>query len=381
MVMLATLSMSGAASEEERWIHPLCKPLLTERNGPFLELKDGSLATVDNDGFRVSKDDGLTWSAPVPIHPGVHLGGVGHLGQILRTKSDVLMIVYLDWTSYQWAWDDAKGAPKGPGTCRLELWAVRSLDGGKTWVDRQRLLDGYNADFSGFIQVGSGRIVATVTHLTDDPWHWLACSFVSDDDGKTWKRSNWIDLGGHGHHDGADEPTMAELSDGRLLMLIRTSLDRFWEAYSYDGGHYWRVIKPSNISASSAPGYLLRLRSKRLVLAWNRLNPQGELPSLEKSLTKQFVQNPATEVPTSWFREELCLAFSEDDGKTWTRPVVIAREKGGQLAYPYILERRPGELWVFTRYTWDRNGKAAPSLRVQVSEEELWSIVAGREVA
>lgn len=371
MMMLAGLTASLAASEEERCVSPLCKPLPTRKNGPFVELSDGSLATVDSAGIRISKDDGGSWSEPIRIHPGVQMGRVGHLGQILRTRDDVLIIVYLDWTTRKWEWNDAKGAPEAPDACRLELWAIRSLDRGKTWVDRQRLLDGYNSDFQGFIQMRSGRIVATVPHLTGDPWHWMACSFVSDDDGKTWERSNWIDLGGHGHHEGADEPTVAELSGGRLLMLIRTSLDRFWEAYSYDGGRYWRVIKPSNIDASSSPGYLLRLRSGRLILAWNRLNPQGEIMSLEMSLKKELIKAPAAEVSMSWYREELSLAFSEDDGKTWTKPIVIAREKGGQLAYPYIFEQRPGELWVFTRYTFDKKGKEAPPLCVQVNEKKL----------
>jgi predicted neuraminidase len=171
-------------------------------------------------------------------------------------------------------------------------------------------------------------------------------------------------LGGHGHHDGAVEPAVAELSDGRLLMLIRTSLDRFWEAYSDDGGRYWRTIRPSNIDASSSPGYLLRLRSGRLVLAWNRLNPEGG------ACKRSPAPSPASELPISWHREELSLAFSEDDGKTWTKPILIAREKGGQLAYPYIFEREAGDLWLFTRYTWSK-GKAAPPLRVRLSEEEF----------
>jgi len=284
---------------------------------------------------------------------------------MVRTRKGTIAIVYLDMATYKWQWDDAKRAPKGPDSCRLELWAIRSPDEGKTWIDRQRLLDGYNADFTGFLQTRSGRLVATIEHLVDDPPHWVVCSFFSDDEGKTWKRSNWIDLGGHGHHDGATEPTLAELSDGRLLMLIRTSLDRFWEAFSDDDGRYWRVIRPSGIDASSAPGFLLRLRSGRLALAWNRLNPEGG------TCKRTAAPTPASEVPTSWHREELSLAFSADDGKTWTRPVVIAREKGGQVAYPYLFERRPGVLWVFTRYTWNNKGKAAPPVRVCVDVEEF----------
>lgn len=44
-----------------RWVHPLAKPLEIDRNGPFVVLDDGSLGTVDEHGFRISKDDGKTW--------------------------------------------------------------------------------------------------------------------------------------------------------------------------------------------------------------------------------------------------------------------------------------------------------------------------------
>ena len=335
LVLLLFLAVAGIASADERWVHPLFQTLPIDRNGPFVELGDGSLGTVDNEGLRLSKDEGRTWSAARPIHSGVKLGQVGHVGQILRTRNGVLVLVYLDMDTYKWQWDDARGAPKQPDSCRLEVWAIRSLDEGKTWTGRQRLLDGYNADFTGFVQTRTGRLVVTVEHLTADPARWIVCSFSSEDEGQTWKRSNWIDLGGHGHHDGATEPTLVELSDGRLLMLIRTSLDRFWQAYSEDGGRTWRTLQPSDLDASSAPGYLLRLRSGRLALAWNRLNPEGG------TYRKTAAPSPASEVPTSWHREELSLALSGDDGKTWTKAVVIARQKGGQVAYPYLFEAGP----------------------------------------
>ena len=66
-----------------------------------------------------------------------------------------------------------------------------------------------------------------------------------------------------------------------------------------------------------------------------------------------------SESAASWHREELSLAFSNDDGKTWTKPVVIARVPGGALSYPYLFERRPGELWAITRF----NTKLGVSLK------------------
>ncbi len=323
-------------------LDPRCTPLALPLGGPFGHNDDGSLMTVDKNVLRTSTDGGKTWSeGGAPIDPGMNLSWGGHVGQFLRTKNGTLLIAFLDMADYKFDWDNARQAPN-PG-CKLELWAIRSTDGGKTWSDKQRLLDGYNADFMGFLQMKNGRIVLTAEHLVAELRRWVSCSFVSDDEGKTWAQGNWIDLGGHGHHDGAVEPMAVELNDGRVMMLIRTNLDRFWAAYS-DDGRYFRTIQPTDIDASSAPGWLARLKSGRLVLAWNRLNPEG------KTWPKRSGEGPASEFPASWFREELSIAFSEDDGKTWTAPVVAARAPGGSLAYPYIFENTPGTLWVFTHY-------------------------------
>ena len=46
--------------------------------------------------------------------------------------------------------------------------------------------------------------------------------------------------------------------------------------------------------------------------------------------------------------DHLCIAFSDDDAKTWSKPAVIMRHPGKMLSYPYIFERAPGEIWVAT---------------------------------
>jgi hypothetical protein len=49
----------------------------------------------------------------------------------------------------------------------------------------------------------------------------------------------------------------------------------------------------------------------------------------------------------SWMRSQLSIAFSNDDGETWTKPVVIVQDPN-TVAYPCVFERRPGELWITT---------------------------------
>ena len=357
IVNLAMLTICAvprcAVADGTLWVHPLCQPIPADRNGPFVAMPDGRLMTVDAQGLRTSKDEGKTWSEPQPVCKGINPKEPASF-YVLRAGSGALVIVYLDLSDDHFCWDDAAGEPKPD--CRCEFWAIRSLDGGKTWIDRQRLLDGYNANFFGLIQTRAGRIIVTAEHLVSNPGHWVACSFMSENDGKTWKRSNLIDLGGHGHHDGATEPTIAELSDGRLLMLMRTNLDRFWQAFSDDGGRYWRTIQPSSIDASSSPGHLVRLNSGRLVLVWNRLNPEG-------GTAPKGGPGVAAECAASWYRGALSIAFSDDNARSWTKPLLLARAKNG-LSYPYVFERRAGELWFFA-------GFGGP-LRVRANEEELF---------
>lgn len=336
---------------EERWIDPRCTVLVTDKLGPFVELSDGSLMIVEENATRLSNDEGRTWSEPRPITDGPGPGRPSSEGMLQKTSEGTIVYVYMDMETYKWAWDEVEKEPAED--VRLDVWAIRSLDEGKTWVDRQRIFEGYCGALINIIETQSGHIVAPVQRLLRDPGRHGQCAYVSADSGETWRRSNVIDLGGHGHHDGVCEGTVAELQDGRLLMLLRTNWDRFWEAYSSDKGLSWRVIQPSAIDASSAPGYLTRLASGRLALVWNRLYPEGKNDYPRAGGDCNVSDHPAT-----WHREELSVAFSDDDGNTWTTPAVIARDGEG-LSYPYVLERRPGELWITTRF----QGRLRISLR------------------
>jgi Neuraminidase (sialidase) len=141
------------------------------------------------------------------------------------------------------------------------------------------------------------------------------------------------------------EATIEQLQNGLLWMLIRTNWGKFWQAFSKDDGLTWGSFGISNIDASSSPGLLKRLESGRLILVWNRLYPEGQNDYPLIGGNYQL-----TEVPANFHRSELSMALSNDDGKTWTKPVVIAktiREKT-QLAYPFLFEAKPGEIWVTT---------------------------------
>jgi hypothetical protein len=313
--------------------------------GSFVLLGEDQLLSLSSDSggtVRVSRDDGKTWSHLATMYDGPGPGrptGIASIPNVetalaLMTRKGVIIWIYRDWENGSWSWDDEKGEAT---EARRDVWSIRSLDGGRTWVSRQRVFEGYCGALIDIIQTEEEQVVVPIQRYLPNPGRHATCTYVSEDDGKTWKRSNIIDFGDQGHHAGAYEGTLVELAGNRLYMLLRTNLDRFWEAFSADNGYSWRELRPSSIDASSAPGYLRRLASGRLVLVWNRLYPQGKMEYPRYA-------GQGLLYPASRHREELSIAFSEDEGKSWTQPDVFTR--GERVCYPQIWERRPGEIWV-----------------------------------
>ncbi len=144
-----------------------------------------------------------------------------------------------------------------------------------------------------------------------------AClTFVSDDDGKTWQRSSLVftpDHEGGGFHDGkrwnhgAAEPTVVELQDGRLWMLIRTSQDHHYQAFSEDGGLSWSEATPSPFYGTITMPTIGKLRDGRLLFIWSNTTP---LP--ERNNTNGVWEDVFTN------RNAIHAAISADDGKTWS---------------------------------------------------------------
>jgi len=340
---------------DELWIHPKAQRLKTEHTRAMVALQDGALLAVDGGHACFSDDNGRTWTTrPIFADPE---RSASFEYALVRCASGALVLVYKDNSTKRWGWDNEKHEPIPDA--RTEVWATRSLDEGRTWSEPRRLFDGYCGAIISGIRTRSGRIVVPVQRLLYDPGRHAQVTYVSDDEGLTWAHSNVIDLGGRGHHDGCFEGTLVQLRDSRLWMLLRTNLDCFWQAYSEDEGLSWRTILRSDIDASSAPAYLIRLKSGRLMMAWNRLYPEGLTPEQQAAYPRK--SGNYSETAASWHRSELSVAFTEDEGVHWTTPIVLVRWPAQSVCYPFILERRPGVLWVTTRF----GQRAAVRLREQ----------------
>ncbi|MEZ6034455.1 MAG: sialidase family protein [Planctomycetaceae bacterium] len=347
VITLLIVAACAAHADDGPWIDPRIESLPTDKLGPFVKTSDGGILAIDTSASYVSHDHGQTWSPGRPLFSDPQNFQVSNERALIRTRDGAIIAAFMNLTERHWTWSDELGdAPDA----RLPTCVMRSLDEGKTWQDIRKLHDDWSGAVRDMIQTTDGRVIFTAMKMQHNPGRHAVLTYSSTDDGKSWTASNLIDLGGAGHHGGVTEPTLTELADGRVWMLIRTNWGEFWSAYSHDGGRFWRTIQPSGIAASSAPGLVKRLSSGRLLLVWNRPFPNGQ-----SEWPLSGGDNRWSATPVSNHREELSIAFSEDDGKTWTQPAMIAHRhhtlasgSARWVAYPYVFEASPGELWITT---------------------------------
>lgn len=316
---------------------PLNQPVL----GPFVYNASNQLVAIHNNQAYLSDNLGQTWQA-CPIFKTDNFY-IGDSRSLICLTSGVLILSFANVGDMHFNWRAKTNAPTK--NCALAHYIVRSFDGGVTWQAPQKIQAGYAAATSTLIQLKTGEVVVSAQNLDYDNARHFALSLVSHDEGQTWQASNRLDIGGRGHHGGCYEGTLIELKDGRLWYCIRTNQDWFWNAYSYDGGVTWSEIKPG-LLASSSPAMLTRLKSGRISLVYNPLYPQGLTAEEQAQYPRRAGQ--FSEVAASWMREELAIRFSDDEGRSWSEPVVIAQCSGAWLAYPMVFEVEPGRLWIST---------------------------------
>ncbi|NUQ64059.1 MAG: exo-alpha-sialidase [Pirellulales bacterium] len=193
----------------------------------------------------------------------------------------------------------------------------KSLDEGRTWGERIRYAippeyTGYTAiNNNRLIQLKTGRILLAAY----DGWVRgrviLSFTVYSDDGGKTWQKSNDVDVRALDPKNtyGADEPAVIELNDGRVMMIVRTDQGYIAKAYSADGGATWgKLIPVRGIVSPNSPASIARIpQTGDLLLIWNNSRTQ---------------------------RNPLNSAISKDEGDSWQNVRIV--DRGGSFCYTSI---------------------------------------------
>ncbi len=113
------------------------------------------------------------------------------------------------------------------------------------------------------------------------------------------------------------EPSVAVLSDGSLLMHVRTSQDFHYEYRSADRGDTWTGPNPTVFHGTITMPVLQKLSDGRILFFWCNTQPMPELDH-----TNDFPALNEGEVHGKWEdvftnRDANHLAISADDGKSW----------------------------------------------------------------
>jgi Neuraminidase (sialidase) len=170
----------------------------------------------------------------------------------------------------------------------------------------------------------------------------------SDDNGKTWQRSEVtmdpiMGLGGR-----FEEASLAQRADGSLIQFIRSWHGQSFVAESTNRGTTWSAPHASGVPSSLAPTYLTRLpNSADLLMIWNpNWNPDAQIAGV---------------------RSLLACAVSTDGGKTWGLPKALETDPNYWSEYPGVTFLDGQALVHYRVFTADRKRCDLAQARVPIA--------------
>ena len=152
-------------------------------------------------------------------------------------------------------------------------YMIRSADEGKTFSQPDTIWerDTFTLSNSCIKRISSGRVILPACYMEGDYGRSNERIHVrvlhSDDDCRTWIYGQQnISLPMRG----AMEPFVAELADGRLIMVMRNQLGSMFKSYSTDRGERWSLPQTTGLSIpESCPNVTEIPGSNKIMMIWN----------------------------------------------------------------------------------------------------------------
>ena len=320
------------------------KKTLAHHASTVLPLKNGHVLVAWFGGSRESNNDVSIWLAEKDEKGFSEARCVAssmeaHWNPVLFEAEDgrILLFYKVGWPIPDWR------------TCVIE-----STDQGKTWSEPREMVPGDDSGGRGPvrnkpIRLKSGRVVAPASV---ERGLWRCFMDVSDDDCRTWKRTNLIEAQGTGYLDeglkkwqalmmeavragksfdrsqvppeyahgrGIIQPSLWEDDEG-VHALLRSGEGRIYRTDSVDNAETWCEAYPTDIPNNNSGIDLTRLENGVMLLVYN---PIGQNFGL---------------------RSPISVAVSKDDGRTWEKICNLEAEPG-EFSYPAIVSRE-NHIWI-----------------------------------
>jgi sialidase-1 len=264
-----------------------------QSEGAIVELKDGTLLLAwmcfgtdghdegtDTISMMNSVDGGRTWdNYRVVVEPGKGFRNV-YSPSLFRAKNGDVLLFYMKVYQPESYHTDSGGTLGGAALSAGYI--ARSIDEGKTFGEPWIIWDKrpFSTASSSMRRLRNGRLILPCEHHegrfyeeTPEMASWSAGEKIhvrpgySDDDGKAWIFYNQnISLPMRG----AMEPSVAELDDGRLIMVMRNQMGSLFKSYSENHGETWSKPQTTGLRIpESCPCVSNIPDSDKILVIWN----------------------------------------------------------------------------------------------------------------
>jgi sialidase-1 len=217
---------------------------------------------------------------------------------------------------------------KGSSQDTRRVFATASQDDGLTWDKPREITSSVKRPGWGWYATGpchglqisqgayAGRLVIPCDYIeVGAGGRGYSHVIYSDDGGETWQ------IGGVSPRDKANESTVAELSDGRLMLNMRSSTSIRQVATSTDGGKTWQDMRPDYALVE---------------------------PVCQGSLLNHRINNVHTLLfsnPASSTRDNMTIKMSTNDGKNWQKSYKVHAGPSAYSDLAMVAEDKVGILY------------------------------------
>lgn len=226
-----------------------------------------------------------------------------------------------------------------------------SADQGKTWSEPVHkpeldLLLGKNKP----LLLENGEMLIPVDHELDK----TSAVLVLDPSTEQWTLGETIRLPNDAR---CLQPSLVEIRGNRLLAFLRSDTPRIWRTVSGDNGRTWGDPQETALKHNDSGVDAVRLNSGRLLLVFNDVDDRE-------------------------IRTPLSMAVSDDEGETWSKPIVL-EDADGDFSYPAVIQSDDGLIHVAYTYflgnprrVRQQTGAGGTHLKhVRFTEDELLSVL------
>lgn len=287
----------------------------------FAEARKTSCSDTGNIDLvlRRSTDEGISWS-PLEVIWDDGDNVCGNPAPVVDRQTGMVHLL----TTWNLGEDHESEIIDGTSKETREVYHMTSSDHGKSWTSPKNITSSVKQPNWTWYATGpvhgiqmvseenNGRLVIPCDHIEKDTKQYYSHVIYSDNGGETWQ------LGGRTPKDQVNECSVAELSNGELLLNMRNYERKKnqvrQEAISRDGGLSWEKQKfVKSLPEPRCQGALLGLnrkeKGKNVILFSNPLDPKNRL--------------------------NMTISISQDDGKSWKRNINVYK---GPSAYSDMVE-------------------------------------------